>query len=399
MPATLTTVNSITKEVYQGKIQNQLQEEAVGYKRIESSSAGVESQVGGKYVTFPIRVKRNAGIGYRNELEQLQAGGQQGYNSVRVALRYGYGRTRLSGQTFELADKNYQAFASAMDLEMNGLKGDIQKDVNRIFYGDGTGALATSSGTTTTVNTITVTNTKYLEVGQQIDLGTAAQLLAATPAGANRQITAINKSTKVVTFDGAAISTAASTLLVRTGNYLREPNGLKSIVTATGSLFNVDPTTEPSWAALVDANGGTNRALSESLMITNTDNVRVNGGKTSLILMSLGVRRAYFNLLSQQRRYPATTSFAGGVTGLAFNNGREIPVVEDIDCPDNTMYGLDESSLKIYRDSPWSFMERDGSIWKWVHDFDAYEAILKQYWEIGTNRRNANFVVQDITEG
>lgn len=399
MPATLTTVNSITKEVYQGKIQNQLQEEAVGYKRIESSSAGVESQVGGKYVTFPIRVKRNAGIGYRNELEQLQAGGQQGYNSVRVALRYGYGRTRLSGQTFELADKNYQAFASAMDLEMNGLKGDIQKDVNRIFYGDGTGALATSSGTTTTVNTITVTSTKYLEVGQQIDLGTAAQLLAATPAGANRQITAINKSTKVVTFDGAAISTAASTLLVRTGNYLREPNGLKSIVTATGSLFNVDPTTEPSWAALVDANGGTNRALSESLMITNTDNVRVNGGKTSLILMSLGVRRAYFNLLSQQRRYPATTSFAGGVTGLAFNNGREIPVVEDIDCPDNTMYGLDESSLKIYRDSPWSFMERDGSIWKWVHDFDAYEAILKQYWEIGTNRRNANFVVQDITEG
>jgi len=399
MPATLTTVNSITKEVYQGKIQNQLQEEAVGYKRVEQSSAGVESQVGGKYVTFPIRVRRNAGIGYRNELEQLQAGGQQGYNSVRVGLKYGYGRVRLSGQTFELADKNYQAFASAMDLEMSGLKGDIQKDVNRIFYGDGSGALAISTGTTTTVNTITVTSTKYLEVGQQIDLGTAAQLLASTPAGANRQITAINKSTKVVTFDGAAISTATSTLIVRTGNYNREPNGLKSIVTSTGALFNVDPATEPSWAAIVDANGGSNRALSESLMITNTDNARINGGKTSLILMSLGVRRAYFNLLSQQRRYPSTTNFAGGVTGLAFNNGREIPCVEDIDCPDNTMYGLDESSLKIYRDEPWSFMERDGSIWKWVHDFDAYEAILKQYWEIGTNRRNANFVVQDLTEG
>lgn len=399
MPATLTTVNSIMKEVYQGKIRNQLQEEAVGYRRIEQSSEGVESQVGGKYVTFPIRVKRNASIQYRNELEQLAAAGQQGYNSVRVALHYGYGRSRMSGQTMELADSNYQAFASAMDLEMEGLKNDIAKDVNRIFYGDGTGTLAVTTGGTAATNTVTVTNTQYLEVGQQIDIGTAAQLGANTPAAANRQITAINTATGVVTFDGAAATTTTGSLVVRTGNYSREPNGLGSIVTSTGALFNVDPATEPTWAATVDSNGGVARALSEGLMITNVDKARRFGGKTSLILVSLGVRRAYFNLLSQQRRYPSTTDFEGGFKGLAFSAGREIPVVEDVDAPQNTMYGIDESSLKIYRDEPWSWMNRDGSIWKWVHDYDAYEAILKQYWEIGTAKRNANFVIKDITEG
>lgn len=394
MPASMATVDAITKEVYQGKIQNQLQNEAIGYKRIERTSSGVESQVGGKYVTFPLRVRRNHGIGYRNELEQLQAAGQQGYASVRVPLKFGYGRVRLSGQTMELASDNYQAFADAMELEMSGLKEDIAKDTNRVFYGDGKGGLATIGTLGTTVNTLTVTSAQYLEVGMQIDV-----VNAGTGAGTilNRQITAINGL--VATFDGAAGSSAVGEIIVRTGNWNREPQGLRSIVAATGILFNLNPTVEPLWKSTVNANGGTPRPLSEGLMIKLTDDVRVLGGKTTLILTSLGVRRAYFNLLSQQRRYTNTKDFAGGLSGLAFNNGREIPVIEDPDAPPGTMWFLDESKFKIYRDKDWSWLNRDGGIWKWVHDFDAYEAVLKQYWELGINQRNAQAVLQDITEG
>lgn len=397
MPATLTTVNAITKEIYQGKLQNQLSNEAVAYKRIERSSEGVESQVGGKYVTFPLKVRRNQGIGYRNELEQLQNGGQAGYDSVRVPLRYGYGRLRLSGQVMELATANYQAFANAMDLEMNGLKDDILKDTNRIIYGDGLGTITTTPVATGAGNTATVADTRFLEVGSQIDIVSTAGVTRV----ADRQVTAINQTTKVITFSGAAYAGggAIGDLVVRQGNYGREPQGLRSIVANTGTLFNVDPTVQALWAATVNGNAGVNRALSEGLMIQLTDQVRVNGGKTSLILMSLGVRRAYFNLLTQQRRYTNTKEFAGGMTGLAFNNGTEIPVVEDPDAPANTVWFLDESSFKIYRDADWSWLNRDGSIWKWVHDFDAYEAIMKQYWEVATNKRNANAVLQDVTEG
>jgi hypothetical protein len=391
----MATVDAITKEVYQGKIQNQLQEEAVGYKRMERSSSGVESQVGGKYVTFPLRVKRNVGIGYRNELEQLQVAGQQGYVSVRVPLRYGYGRVRLSGQTMELASENYQAFADAMQLEMDGLKNDIAKDTNRIFYGDGLGTLATLTANAT-ANTATANSTQYLEVGQQIDIVSTAGAVR----GSNRQILTINPATGAFTYDGADITTdITGDLVVRTGNYGREPQGLTSIVAASGTLFNVDPTVQPLWKATVNANGGTPRALSEGLMIKMTDDVRVAGGKTSLILMSLGVRRAYFNLLSQQRRYTNTKDFAGGLTGLAFNNGREIPVVEDVDAPAGKAWFLDESKFKIYRDKDWSWLNKDGSTWKWVHDFDAYEAVLKQYWEMGINQRNAQGLLADVIEG
>jgi hypothetical protein len=329
-------------------------------------------------------------------MELLPSAGQQGYASVRVGLKYGYGRVRLTGQLIELADSNYQAFASAMQLEMDGLKTDIGKDTNRVFYGDGLGTLATVTAATTATNTATVGNVRFLEVGIQIDIQTGA---TATVRVANRQVTAVNSATKTITFDGAAASLVIGDIIVRTGNFGREPNGLASLVTDTGTLFNVDPNVEPVWKAVVRSNTGTPRALSEGLMIEATDAVRVNGGKTSLILCGLGVRRAYFNLLSQQRRYPSTTNFEGGFTGLAFNNGREIPVIEDPDAPDSTMFGLDEDSLKIYRNEAWSWMNRDGGIWKWVHDFDAYEAIMNQYWEIGLNRRNANFVIKDLTEG
>ena len=397
MPATLTTVSALTKEIYEGQIVSQLQDEAVGYKRIESSSRGVSSDVGGKYVTFPIRVQRNAGIGYRNELEALPTAGQQGYASVRIALSYGYGRVSLSGQTIRLVESNPAAFANAMREEMDGLKNDVAKDVSRIFYGDKRGVLATVTADGS--NTVTVADAQYLEVGQQIDI---LDSTGATPKVSNRQITAITPGTypaATITYSGADGTAVSTDIIVRTGNYGREANGLASIVSDTGALFNVDPATQPKWAAVNNNNSGSNRALSEGLMINVTDTVRVNGGKTSLILTSLGVRRAYFNLLTQQRRYVNTQQFAGGLTGLAFNNGREIPVVEDVDAPKNKMWFLEEDSFKIYREAPWSFMDEDNAIWKYVNGYDQYEAVLYQYWELGINSRNKQGVLKDITEG
>jgi len=409
MVATLTTVSALTKEIYQGQIQDQLQSEVIGLARIEKTSRGVESTVGGKYVTFPIRVRRNQGIGYRQENEQLQAGGQQGYASVRVGLKYGYGRVRLTGQTMDLAETNEQAFANAMDEEMQGLKDDVRKDTARQFYGTGQGILtytnAAGAASATFMATLSgasaVPWTQYLEVGQVVDIVT---LGTGAIKASGRVINAINTATGAVTLDAVA-TWAVGDVLVRTGNgpvsstVNREVTGLGSIVTNTGSLFNVDPATEPIWAATVDANGGVNRALSETLMISNVDAARTKGGKTSVIFTGLGARRSYFNLLTQQRRFTGVQEFQGGFKGLAFAAGNDdIPVVVDVDAPPNNMYGLDESSLTVYREKPWYFMNADGSIWKWVHDFDAFEAVLKQYWEIGTNRRNANWVIKDITE-
>jgi hypothetical protein len=84
--------------------------------------------------------------------------------------------------------------------------------------------------------------------------------------------------------------------------------------------------------------------------------VRIAGGKVSAIFYGLGVRRSYFTLLTQQRRYTDTKEFAGGFQGLPFNYGTEIPCIEDVDAPPNKMWGLQESEFKVYQEGDWHWM-------------------------------------------
>jgi len=395
MGATLTTATNILKEIYEPKIQEQLQNELVTSKRLESTSEGVTSDVGGKYVVFPVHVKRNHGIGARLEMEQLPTAMNQGYASARISLAYLYGSVRLSGQTMELAKTNGQAFASVLDQEMEGLQTDVSKDMNRQVFGTSVGALMVSSGAYA-VNTISTTNTQYMEVGMVVDVYDSTGVTLRATA---RNVTAVTPNTSIVV-DGAAIAAGAiNDIVVRTGSLNRETIGLSQIVSATGTLYNIDPTVETKWKSTVNANGGTNRALSEALMIKTVDDIRTQGGKTTLITTTLGVRRSYFNLLVQQREYSNVTEFEGGFKGLKFttDNG-EIPLISDLDCQPNRMYYLNEKALKYYRESDWSFMDRDGSKWQRVIGFDAYDATLYTYRQLGCHRRNSQGVVQDLTE-
>lgn len=395
MGATLTTATNILKEIYEPRIREQLQNELVTSKRLEQTSEGVTSEVGGKYVAFPIHVTRNHGIGARSEMEQLPTARNQGYVQARVGLAYLYGSIRLSGQSMELAESNAQAFASVLDQEVNGIQTDLAKDMNRQVYGTSVGALVTANAAFA-VNTITTDNTQYAEVGMIVDVYDST---GATQRATGREITAVTKDVSIVV-DGAAIAAGADgDIVVREGNLNRETIGLSQIVSDTGTLYNVDPTSEPLWKSTMNDNAGTNRALSESLMIKMVDDIRTKGGKTTAIFSTLGVRRSYFNLLVQQRQYSNTSEFEGGFKGLKFTtDSGEIPVISDIDCQPNRMYFINEKELKYYRESDWGFMDRDGSKWQRVISFDAYDATLFKYCQLGTHRRNSHGLISDITE-
>lgn len=401
MPASLATVASILKEIYEPRLVSMLNEDAVTLRRIERTSEGTSSDVNGRYVTFPLKVRRNQGIGARNELELLPTPGQQGYAAARVGLKYLYGALRLSGQTFELADTNRQAFVSAVDQEIDGLKEALVKDQNRMVYGDGTGTIGTVDTAGTGVNTVNLDTAMYVQMGEQVDVVTGSTLGNPSPTivASNRQVTAINETTGVVTLSGATFSTVVGDVIVRNGSVNREWTGLKSIVKATGVLYNVDPAVEPSWAARIDSNGGTPRAVSEALMIKMVNEIRRRGGKTTAIFSNYGVQQSYFNLLSQQRQFVNTKTFTGGFSGLAFTtDAGEIPFVTDFDTPHNSMWFLNEKELKFYRSKDWSWMNRDGNMWKAVAGYDAYDATFYQYSELGCHKRNSFGRIDDLIE-
>lgn len=397
---TMAVVDSILKEIYEDRIRDQLQSDMITLKRIEKTSEGITNDVGGKYVTFPIRVKRNHGIGARNENEALPAPRSQQYAPARIRLKYLYGTASLTGQTFELAEKNPQAFASALTAEMDGLRQTLKKDTNRQMYGTNSGILSTVSTGAGPLFVHTFLNgTQYLEVGMIVDV------LSSTGAATRveeAEILSIVVATGVVTFD-KSFTTTTGDIMTRWRSFGKEKTGFSQIIAATGSLYDIDPATQPVWASTVNANGGTPRALSEGLMIKMVDDIRTQGGDVTVIFTSLGVRRAYFNLLVQQRRYSNTQEFAGGFKGLAFttDNG-DIPLISDFDCQPGREYFVNEKEIKLYEEGDWSFMNRDGSNWQRVitaeGTFDAYQATMFKYCEVGTHRRNTHGLLSDLTE-
>jgi hypothetical protein len=406
VPATMTTVDALLKEVYEDGPREQINQEVVALRRVERSSEGVSNEVGGRYVTFPIHTRRNSGVGARREMEALPSAGQQGHAAARVPLKYQYGTVQLSGQTIKLADSNYQAFASVLDNEVSGVTKDLAKNLNAQVFQDGSGKRAVCTTLGTNVNTFTTTNTQWIQLGYYYDLIDGTTLGNANPTvkASNRQATGITST--VVTLSGAVFSPAVGDILVVAGSVNREWTGIEKMVAATGSYQNIDPATEPVWAANVLANGGTNRALTEALMIQAVDASRKWGGSPSVGFYNLGVRRSYFNILQSLRQFVNTQEFTGGFSGLAFTTDKgDIPMVVDVDANPNTIWFLDESEIKLYRESDWSWMDMDGNKWHQTVSvggvagrYDAYEATLYQYSEIATHRRNVHSKLADITE-
>lgn len=399
MAATLATIASYLKEVYTGKIRRQLNEEITTLKRITRSGSGVSSETNGKYVTFPIHTQRNNGLGSRAEMDPLPIPGQQGYAAARLALKSAYGGFQITGQTIDFADSDPKAFAKSLDEEVERLRVDVKKDMNRQIYGDGTGAVGVATGANTGA-VIPVVDARAFWRGMVLD----------TYSGATKDNTAVvvasvQVAAKTVTLTAApGVGIVANDILVRTGSYNNEITGFGAIVSATSSVYNINPATEPEWTSEIDDNGGTPRALSEQLMVTMADRIRTRGGSTSVIFQSLGVRRAYFNLLSQLRSIVNDQSFKGGFTGLAFTTDQgEIPAVADVDAPLGRQYFMNEENLTFYRDQDWHWLDRDGSMFKQVRDtngvYDAWYAHLVERHELGTDRRNTHGLISNIIEG
>lgn len=403
MATTLTTVDNILKEVYEERLIDQLQSEITTLRRIERSSEGVtQDAVGGKYTTFPVRVKRNHGIGARSEMEALPNPKTQDYRAARINLKYLYGAIQLSGQTFELAQTNRQSFASALEQEVNGMRETLAKDTNRQVYGTSVGILATANAAGTTTTFVT-DNAQYVEIGMIIDVWDATGPPPAASVS-EAEVTDVEETSPgvwTITFTPAAGgATASGWTLTRHGSRTKEKTGFDQILNTSGDFDTLYNITHSIWTANIDDTSG---ALSEGRMINMIHDIRRRGGTTTVGFCSLGVQRAYFNLLVQQRRFTNTKTFEGGFTGLAFTvDNADIPIIPDFDCQPGRLYFMNEKAIKLYQSGEWSFMDRDGSRWARVHDangdYDAYRARLYKYCELGTHRRNTHGVLTNVTE-
>ena len=423
MGADLASFNAILKEDYLDPIRDVLNSKTLLLHRLQRNSEDIR----GLEAYIPLNKSRNEGVGSRAENGTLPTAGQQGYDKARFGMKYHYGRIQISGPTIEAAATDEGAFTRAVDSESRGLVRDVLKDINRQLFGNGEGVLAipiTEVTDTFIANspvagyaTNVAAALQHLRVGMIVDVIVRATGVL-NAGGDGRTITAINKTTGLVTFNAGTDLTALSTThaVIRTRSagvdVSHEMFGLDAAIRTTnpdsaaaGQVVNfglIDRTAAGNdfWHGNEMANAGVLRAFDVNMFEEAIDTVDIEGdGEISIWIGSHAMHRKYAQQLIPDRRYTTQegnfSMLDGGFKALEYDG---IPVVKDRDCQPGRFYGLDESTFMIFEMSDWQWMDKDGAVLSRVSGVDAYEATLYKYMQLGCDDPRNSIVIKDLQE-
>lgn len=377
-----------------------------GFKGIMGSAEGIDF-VGNEF-RIPLKAKRNPSVGFRSENETLPAPGSGEYTYMQEPLRHAYALFNITGQLLKASESSEGAFKSAFKQEMEDTVLQSKLDVNRAAYGDSTGQMCAITAGGSGVSSITVDTTINFRVGEVVDFVTTAGVVI-SPA---HTVTAVNRTTKVLTISPVTVANVTnahypvrasldSTIAVPNNSQFKEIQGLASIVSATGTLHGVNPTSYQFWKSYVDTSGGN---ISDAKLRDAKDGVMFesgldlsSSGLDFVILTTRGIKRRYSDTLLALKRFNDMQSVKlhGGFTAVMFD---ENPLFVDDQCPVGNVYGLSLNKMFWSRMGDWDWMEEDGKVLKWESRRDRYIAVLYAYCQLGTTARNAHFRLTGITD-
>lgn len=413
------------KTVYEDRIVQLLPKTNPIYAKAEERDA---KQWGGRHVEYTIQTRRNAGVGAYSEMGALPQAGAQGYETVRIPMRYLSGRIQLSAQVIKASQASKMAYVPALQSEMDGLIRDIKNECGRMIHGDGRGVLGLVNGDPGTGATLTMdapggvagsaNGTRFLPLGGLITF--VSPSTGAIVASADETIVSI-ASTGLTAGTGSAIANAvadndfvvrankASLTDVSDTGYAKEPMGLRGLVddgTYVPTLAGVNRTNTPLYAStVIDAVG----ALSSDVIQRGLDTADQRGdANVENLVCHHSVRRAYIGLTDDQRRYTSTDLSRPDAGTAAAKKGTltygGIPFIEDKFCDYGTIYGMDWSSFVRYVEQPGQWMRSgndEGTILMALGSGStlqhAYEAVWTMWQNFHLDKPNSCVVWRGVT--
>jgi hypothetical protein len=376
---------------------NAVNGETLDYQGISRDADKV--QFAGRKWIFTAHTKRNESGTMAAEDGALPPPGRQTWEDFEDRLRYAYKQIELTGVSMEVTERAVNSYVRLLEAETEGAIGDLRWDLNRQAYGNQTGTLANISADG--ANSITVDSVQYLRVGMPLDVvnkSTNAIL-------GSRNITAINSTTKVVTYDGTDLTTTPGThVLALSGNWKLEMNGLQNIIDSV--TYPVLHSTDGSvagneyWNGKVYDGGGTTFDEDQGQQVL--DDIGAEGWETEIIITTRGVRRRYVNTLKAQKRFNDAESgkLHGGFKFIDFNG---VPFLTDDQCPKGFMFFIrPQDFLWVWlggNDFRW--LQRDGKILRKVEypvDKDNWRATTYRYNDLGNFRRKTQGMIRNLAD-
>lgn len=371
------------KEFYLPGLRYQLNDESSLFlAQLERNSESVE----GRNIVMALRFGRQGGVGNRADDGDLPTPSSRQARQAKWETKNLTARIQLTDKTIQASRGSAGAFANLLQQEIEDCETDIKQDISRQIVGDGTGLLATV--TVVAANVLTVDTAMFLAEGMRVDAFNVNTLRRA-----NMVISAVNDSSspQTITVDNATSVVAGDRLFINGAKDL-ELTGLAAVFEAT-TIYGLSRAAVPVLNAQRRNIAG---EISEVRIQTAIDESELRaGGKTNFLYCSYGVRRAYQNLLTLQKRLVDTLDLKGGWKALSYNG---IPLAADKYIRSGRMMCLDLNDWKLYHMGDFEWMNQDGAVLSRVSGKAAYEATLLRYCDIGCQKPRGQVELFGIAE-
>ena len=408
MAQSITNAAGAAMLVYDKAVHEQVFAKNVLYMNILRN---VAQQIGAttKYIT--VHFGRNIGYAAGSETVTLPTAGNQRYLQGSVMMKYLFHTIGLTDVALQASKRSDEFLVNLLDAEYQGAKDDMQRQMSRQGYADGTGVICRINGIgsqpTFDLDTpmIGKNPTDYFEANATSTAGGPVMLdsTVATATSAVYTTVVANTSTSQFTLatgagiqddDYVFLAHANGTATPTVSNRNAEMMGLKGLIDDNSNVTTLEGISRDTyiwWKSYVDSSA-TQRSLTDGLMQTTFLEAKKKGNP-KYILTSFDVFSAYGQLLASDRRYTEKMTLNGGFDGVSFNN---IPFIADYDCPYDEMYFIDPSSLSVEDLSPMSFLNEDGSILDRSSTTPTWNATLRYYTNLCISAPNKNASLRDI---
>lgn len=404
----LSDISNALKEDYEPVLQKTMFDKNVLATTLRKN-AGVNSATNEERIIFHNNA-HSAGVGAISAGKILPAAGNQDFDKSTVNMKWIYGFLSLDDTTIEATKSNKAAAISMLDSEMQSLKDAMARDESRQMYGlgDGTIALVDGASSDTTVVLKTPTSgpvpTHYLQAGQYLYMedGTTA-----AGSGNVRKIVSVDSDTQITVDSNVTVADNDKVALAQKrgttyetshnlGSTDKEIMGLQGIVddgTNKAALQGITRSSNTWFNGWVGGNSGTPRVISTALLNELTRNVSKYGNPT-LIITTPQIYDAYGEILESDKRFVNEMELKGGFTAISFKNSK---IVQDWDCPINTVFAIDPTAISVEEMAPVSWMDRDGAILSRNTDTASYNATLRHYLNLGALNPRKTGRLDDIS--
>jgi len=403
--STMSTIGAILKDQYEGPIELAINEQHELLKLFGEDNR----KASGNGIFFPVQLTYNTSVRSKGEDSAIPVSNRSTEVMARITPTELAGRFRITERVMYNAANDKDAFEADIDFEMENLQRSIKNEIDRQLAGNATvvssvyytGVMAEVAANATATTTVVVDSTQMFNVGDQLAIGTQAEL-EGTGSPATGIISSITNATTLVFQSNVTV--VAGDYVVKgdaNGNaWNKELNGLDFGIDDQSAPFQeINGGSHPQWTAYEDDNGGTARPLAIEDMQALVTQVELRCGRQpDTIVCHPTHRDQYVQLLSPQTRYLPRKPDGGFEGTVTFQHGgKEMPFITSRYARLGTVYFMESKSVKKHWSKKIGFMDRDGAVLSRVPDYTMYEATITAQLQLGWRQRFTHGKLTDLS--